>query len=216
MERENQYSKYYKNNTIKELKEVVVQVHDYEDEARLAAFLELKNRGETFTQEELLEMETIKNRLIEIEGKETSKKADTSILADEVSEEAVIPNLYSPTAILGFTILFSVLFGGILMFLNLRKLNKKATAINVLLITVGFMFLGGVVAKFSGMNQWLVMLVNIIGGIVLIEFFWKKHIGNLTQFNRKSILKPAIISVVITLGLAYLIILLSQLNLQGG
>ncbi len=214
MERENQYSKYYKNHTNKELKKVVEQIDDYHDEARLAAYLELESRGEILLSEELAEMKAIKNRLIAIEKKLINEKEQKEAV-DQLQNQTKLPHLYSPTAILGFTIIFSVLFGGILMFLNLRKLNKKAIAITVLFISVGFMILGGVVAQLSNMNQWLVMPVNIVGGIVLIEYFWKKHIGHITKFNRKSILKPAIISIVFVLGLTYLVIMISQGNLQG-
>ncbi|WP_010182564.1 APC family permease [Aquimarina agarilytica] len=210
MERENQYTKYYKNHTSVELKEITKRKEDYHDEARLAAFLELQSREESLSEQELTEIEQLKASLIKIREKEKSEKRDLINSESQSSSQSIIPNLYSPTAILGFTILFSVLFGGVLMFLNLRSLNKKATATNVLLITIGFMLLGGVVAQFSGMNQWLIMLTNVVGGIVLIEFFWKKHIGNITKFNRKSILKPAIISLLISLGIAYFYALVLQ------
>ncbi|WP_010520379.1 hypothetical protein [Aquimarina agarivorans] len=213
MERENQYSKFYKGCTTVELKKIITQKELYHDEARVAAFLELKNQGILLNSEEESELQKLTSNLKVSDQKAQSKKKEGQ--KPEINNPLETPSLYSPTAVLGFTILFSVIFGGILMFLNLRTLNKKSTALKVLFATIGFMLIGGLVAQWSEMNQWVIMLVNVIGGIVLIEFFWKKYIGNTSNFNRKSILKPAVISLLVSFLVTYLFIYLNQGVLPG-
>ena len=119
---------------------------------------------------------------------------------------AELPEWYSPAAILGFSIFFSVIFGGVLMYANLRKAGKKNASIIVLAVSLGIMILSGCMAHLYKMNQWIVLLANVSGALILIEYFWKKHLGYHTKFKRKSLTKAILISVGICLFLVIILI----------
>ena len=119
---------------------------------------------------------------------------------EQVTNEENIPELYSPVAILGFSLFFSFIFGGVLMFFNLRKLGKSAIANNVLLICTGIIVVAYFVALKFQVNQFFMLLINLGGGWLLIEFFWKKHVGLQTKFKKKSITKAVLVSVLISVA----------------
>lgn len=192
----NQYATYYKRRPTDELKEIAFQKDLYHEEARIAALLELKSRGEEISEEESEELELLTLRAKQI----VEKQEDVEVKGSTQAE--VLPEWYSPAAILGFSIFFSVIFGGVLMYANLRKVGKKAEAATAILISLGIMFISAFVAHSYQMNQWIVLLANVSGALILIEYFWKKHLGYQTKFKRKPLTKAILISVGITLCLA--------------
>ena len=124
MERENQYSRYYKNYAIAELNNVVVNKADYNDEAVLAALTELKKRDQVLSNEQLQLLDSL-------EGDFKQKTLDINKSLEKEVESKVLPEWYSPAAVLGFSIFFSLLFGAILMYLNLSKSGKNCSALFV-------------------------------------------------------------------------------------
>lgn len=189
MKKFNQYSTYYKRQPTEELKEIAFQDDMYHEEARMAAMLELRSRGEEVSDEAYNELEDL------LEKNEQIKKEQEKTTAFNNAKAIDLPEYYSPAAILGFSIFFSVIFGGILMFSNLRKAGKKNESILVLGVSFIIMMLSAVAAHLYQMNQWVVLLANVTGAIILIEYFWKKHIGNQTEFKRKSLTKAILVSV---------------------
>ena len=192
MESFNQYSTYYKRRPTEELKEILSKEDLYEDEARMAAMLELRNRGEEVSDEDYNELQG----LLEKE-KQTKKEQEEIKLKENSGTE--LPEYYSPAAILGFSIFFSVIFGGILMFANLRKAGKKNESILVLGVSFVIMMMSASAAHYYQMNQWVVLLANVSGAVILIEYFWKKHLGYQTKFKRKSLTKAILVSVGVTI-----------------
>lgn len=45
----------------------------------------------------------------------------------------------------------------------------------------------------------LAIVLNLVGATILTEFFWNKKLGKETKYRKRSWLKPAIISVIITI-----------------
>lgn len=196
----NQYATYYKRRPTDELREIAFQKEMYHDEARMAALLELQSRGEDILGEGSKELE-----LLTTNAKAIAKEKEVISAKANVKAEA-LPEWYSPAAILGFSIFFSVIFGGILMYANLRKAGKKTEATTAILISLGIMFLSAFIAHTYQMNQWIVLLANVSGALILIEYFWKKHLGYQTKFKRKSLTRAILISVGVTLVLAVVFI----------
>ena len=114
-----------------------------------------------------------------------------------VVENTEAPQLYSRKAIYFFTIFCSVFFGGTLMFINLRKLRNKKGQI----VVASYSILYGVVSL-AILDQFerstiMTMVVSMIGSLPLYNFFWQKYIGLNTEYRKKSILVPLMISLVL-------------------
>jgi len=191
MKKFNQYSTYYKRQPTEELKEIAFQDDMYHEEARMAAMLELRSRGEEVSDEAYNELEDL------LEKNEQVKKEQ-----EKNTISAELPEYYSPAAILGFSI-FSIIFGGLLMYANLRKAGKKLEAIIAILISLGFTLLNNLIAYSYGINQWIVILVNVSGALILIEYLWKRYLGNTIKFKRRSLVIPISILVLLSSILFY-------------
>lgn len=178
----NTYTNYYKNHNPKFLLEVVNSPKMYNDEARLAAFDLLKEKGEIFTEEQEAAFEQIKQ---DIAKANVLKKEEIT-----VEETQNAPQLYSPTAILGFSIFLEPIFGAILLYHNLKEQEKKSPAKAVLLIGISLLVFKMALVYYQYFNQIYSLVLSIGAGIIFIEMFWKKHIGLKTVYKRKSIWKP--------------------------
>ncbi len=118
------------------------------------------------------------------------------------TEQTEIPKFYSKKAILGFSIFFSSIFGGILLMQNLKDIGMKKEAKTVLNTSIILTLLPFLLA-------WLMekevatytLLANIIGGVVLSEFYFGLHIPKEQLFESKKIWKPLIISLLIAIPL---------------
>jgi len=118
------------------------------------------------------------------------------------TEQNEIPKFYSKKAILGFSIFFSTIFGGILLMQNLKEIGMKKEAKTVLITSV-------ILTVLPFLLAWLMekevstytFLVNIIGGLVLSEFYFGLYIPKEQIFEIKKIWKPLLISLLITIPL---------------
>ena len=119
-----------------------------------------------------------------------------------------LPRLYSKRLILVFSGLFSILFGAVLLLSNLKRAGEKKGMYQVLLFV--FIYVVGIIFTIQSMesaSNWSVPL-NILGALILNEYFWNRYIGKTTAYEKKSWIKPAIISMCISvpafLALVYL------------
>lgn len=120
---------------------------------------------------------------------------------------AIPPQLYSKRVILAFSILFSTIFGAVILMSNMKKLQNTKARLQVLLF--GILHSVGQVFTLNTLESTNLSLpLNILGGVVLNEYFWNRYIGKEQEYLKKSWLKPAIISGLITipflLGLFFL------------
>ncbi|NJW53076.1 hypothetical protein [Salinimicrobium oceani] len=114
------------------------------------------------------------------------------------------PRLYSKTLILVFAILFSTIFAAALLVVNLRHLKKQKEALWVLLFAFAYIILTAVVMQSFGLAPTMTIITNVIGAAILNEYFWNKFIGSETAYQKKSWVKPTLISI----GIALLFLLL--------
>ncbi|RYG18642.1 MAG: hypothetical protein EOO07_08510 [Chitinophagaceae bacterium] len=148
------------------------------------ALIELQKREKTFTDLQLLYLQRI------IQKKRTD-------------EDPHAPMYYSQMGIWWFSILFSVLFGAILLSLNLQNRRDKWVVIGFGITYVVFLFT--IVERVDANSATLTSLVlNSIGGAVLQTYFWNKYIGMRTLYRRKSILVPVLIALGISVPLLIL------------
>jgi len=109
----------------------------------------------------------------------------------------VKPLIYSKRAVYGCAVLFSSLFGGILLMQNLRDTGRMKEANIVLgvsvLLTAATIFIANMTQGRS-----VVLICSIGGAALLSEYFFKKYFPNEAEYGKKKIWKPLIIGLAIT------------------
>jgi hypothetical protein len=110
--------------------------------------------------------------------------------------------IYSKKAILGFSFFFSSIFGAVLLMQNLKDIGKKREANTILLLSIIYTAITIFIVNIPDKpNTSLTYICNIIGGITLAEYFYKKNFPDDQKIVKKKIWKPLIISIVITIPL---------------
>ena len=129
---------------------------------------------------------------------------ETVVVNEPVEEvEAVKPDLYSQTVILAFTIFFSPLFGGIMLAMNVWKVNKKAVW-QVILFSVVFTAFAGYLSYYVlAPGSFAAILIRIGGALVLSELLWNHLIGKGVAYNKRKIIIPLVIALLITVPIVY-------------
>ena len=120
-------------------------------------------------------------------------------------------DIYSKWAILGFSLFFSPLAGGILLMLNLRSTGYKKEGNIVLIFSIAYFLLSrtllGYLTKilsFPSQNLFIfVLILDIIGGGILAEYFYKKYFPD-DEYEYKGILRPLIVLLLITIPISML------------
>ena len=127
--------------------------------------------------------------------------------------------IYSKWAILGFSVFFSPIVGGILLMLNLRSVGLKREGTSVLLFAIAYriiagILLGSIIKLPSGENALAMLtdtrfmmyslVLDIIGGGILAEYFFKKYFPA-TNYEYKSIIRPLLILFLIIITLSLLL-----------
>ena len=180
--------------TVEELLEYINNFDRYTAEALTAVVNELRARGHDFSDEEL---NTIKERIKkenEIEEEENIFRSSKSLRKNIVTDPNA-PLLYSKVAIMVFSTIFTVIFGAILLSLNINKKNQKIYVVGFgVLFTTLAILIGNLVPHSTS----YVFLINGIGGYVLTSDFWNKYLGRETKYRTKPIWIPLVISIVIT------------------
>ena len=113
-----------------------------------------------------------------------------------------LPKLYSKRVIYLFSVIFSTIFGTVLLMSNLKQVNDKKARWEVLVFGIIFTIGIAITLHTVQLQSNLALPLNILGAIILNEFFWNRSIGKETEFEKKSWHKPAIISAIITLPFA--------------
>ncbi|MGY6562149.1 MAG: hypothetical protein ACXITV_08580 [Luteibaculaceae bacterium] len=114
--------------------------------------------------------------------------------------DEIRPKIYSRKAVLGFSIFFSTIFGAVLLMQNLKDIGKKREAYYILFLS--FVYTAFTIYFLNMQDEpksSLTYLMNMIGGAILSEYFFKKHIPADHEFEKKKIWKPLTISIIITI-----------------
>jgi hypothetical protein len=190
------FEKLMANKSDEGLMNYVEKIDIYTEEAVVAAVLELKKRGKLFSEEDL------KNIRLKLDDKKKAKIAEekewekSSLTRNVVTDENA-PAYYSHRAIWGFSVVFTVIFGAVLFSSNLKgKGNARWIVLGFGIIYTGVaIFLLSLVPR----NTGLTIGVNGAGAWIMTQFFWNKYLGEDTKYRAKSILKPLIISIVVSI-----------------
>ncbi len=212
----------------KQLEDLIIKRVRYAADSVEAAIAELEKRGRIFSFAELRAID------IDLRAKkraENEKPADpwfqlpaapdTTLRVQEAgsatgSDDSLAPSYFSPRAINIFTILFGAIYGAILLAINFNKSgNKKAVwevVIFGILYTIGISLLMRLIPVPAPKQQVLLflysalqVLFNVLGAFLLIRFFWKKYIGTDTPFTARPIGNLIFISILVVIGIVYLL-----------
>lgn len=168
-----------------ELNKIIRDSRTQPEDKVAAALNELKNRGNT-TDNKSQTIESLKN--------------------DEPKPDENSPTLYSTKVIWVFSILFSVVFGGILFAMNLKAVNNKKGIFPVIIFSVLYTTLTIYVLSLINIGTIGTLLCGIIGALIINNIFWNKYIGKGILFHKRSYKKPLIIALCIFIPLTALVI----------
>jgi hypothetical protein len=165
----------------------------YTPEAITAAVDELKRRGRNFSDGELEEIDAKIQKRTKAESEEETLFASDSWKKNVVTDPSA-PMLYSKGAIRAFSLLFSTIFGAVLLSSNVSDPRRKW-------IVVGFGIIYTtstiIIVNLMPSNTFWVFLLNAAGGLGLTTTFWDKYLGKEVTYRAKPIWKPLLISIVI-------------------
>jgi hypothetical protein len=117
---------------------------------------------------------------------------------EENQEEHV--EIYSKMAIRGFSIFFSSIFGGVLLFINLRRAGLKSAANTVLAFAIGYTLVASILFSMVGGNTSASLLFNLVGGIILADYFFPKYFPD-NDYYPKPIWNALAVSILICTAL---------------
>tara|TARA_R110002096_G_scaffold404704_1_gene602540 strand:+ start:1245 stop:1877 length:633 start_codon:yes stop_codon:yes gene_type:complete len=201
--RENSFTKNMRNKSDSELAHIIENKEKYTPEALQAVVWELEERS-------LIEQGEIDfPEFAEIPKNETpiqnEKLEKTALNKENPFEDFEQPTLYSKKAILGFTLFFSTIFGVVLMMYNLKVMNKHKERTQVLIFGILYIVLSYALLEVLPKIYFITLIFNFIGYAILVEYFWNKYLGKDLQHEKKSVTKPLLISLAITVFFVVLI-----------
>ena len=194
------------------LREYVTGHVQYREAAVLAAFDELRRRGQPAPEEAALrpglEVAAANQRTLdeaaEVERRQALPPATTEATTSETDETA--PALYSPVAVVLFSILpvSTMITGGVLMCMNLYRLGKKRATLGLAIFVVAYFFAGSALVNWAVFQQglspiWGVLLFNLPAALIYVLWVWPRYIGS-TNFRSRSILAPILVCMLIVWG----------------
>jgi hypothetical protein len=167
----------------------------YTPEAIMSASDELKRRGRTFSDEELKEID------LKIENRKKSEEDEDTLFGSDSWRKRVVkdpnaPLLYSKGAIRAFSLVFSTMFGAVLLSTNIKDNKGKWNVIGFGLIYTAVTI---IIMNLAPLNTYYVFMLNTVGGLGLVSTFWNKYVGQETVYRAKPIWKALIISIIITI-----------------
>ena len=191
---ENRFLKKFEYKSDSELERIINDKETFVEQARIAAIEILKERnGQTeSTKKAETEMKSAQERKVAAQQKAKEEEKKKSFVMDD--PEA--PELYSKRVITMFSAIFSTIFGAVLMMHNFKEVGNSKARNQVLVF--GILYTIASILIINALNIQAIAL-NFTGAAILTEFFWNKQLGKEIKYRKRSWIKPAIISVIITI-----------------
>ena len=197
--RENRFIEKFQHKTDSELEYILENKKSYNEQAIAASIHILKERNGKTT-----ELEAVENEIkIEKEKKEVAREKiiEEDKKKNNITDDPNAPELHSKKVIMVFSGLFSTIFGAVLLMFNMKQTDNQTGRIQVLIFGILYTIITLVVVNLLNIGGNIALIFNIAGGGILTEYFWNKFIGKEFQHRKRSWIKPAIISVLITIPL---------------
>jgi len=191
------YEKLMTGKSDEQLTNYLDNIEKFTEEAVMASIQELRKRGKQFSEEDLNE---VKLKLEEKKKKENNEtlKMRTSSWTKNIVTDPEAPALYSQRAIWIFSVIFTVIFGAVLLSSNLKDKGNARWMV----IAFGVLYTGLAVFILSSIhvtNSGLTIGINTAGAWIMNQFFWNKYVGAETKYRTKPIWVPLIVSIIITI-----------------
>lgn len=122
---------------------------------------------------------------------------------DAFDEDEDLPTLYSERVIYTFSVLFSVIAGGILLARNLKEVNRKDGIPHVIAFSIIYTMLSGYLMNVTKIGPVGTVVLAIVGSMVLNSYFWKAYIGTSIAYHRKRYGKALVIALLILVPLFF-------------
>ena len=191
------------------LREYVTGYAQYREAAVLAAFDELRRRGQPAPEEAALRP-TLQAAADAQRQQDTVAEAERQqelAEADPEAVEAASPALYSPISIVLFSVLpmSTMLTGGVMMCINLFRLGKKRAMVGLIGFIIAYLFLGSILVNWAVLQQgmspvWGFLLFNLPAALAYVLWFWPRYVGTAT-FRSRSVLIPMLVCMLLVWGL---------------
>ncbi|GGG44762.1 hypothetical protein [Bizionia arctica] len=201
---DNIYIDKFQKKTDSELEAIIEHKEKYNDEALLATIEVLKSRNRESAIFETIETEIQLSKENEILAQKLTIEEDKK--NNNISDNSTAPELYSKRVIMVFSVLFSTIFGAVLLMANLKQTGNTKGQMQVLIFGVLYTIGSVVIIDLLKIQSNLGIIFNFVGVGILTEYFWNKYIGKEVEHKNRSWIKPAIISVLITIPLMLIII----------
>ncbi|WP_445712292.1 hypothetical protein [Flavobacterium sp.] len=196
---ENKYVEKFQNKTDSELEYILENKEKYNEQAIFASIQILKDRnGKTGELESVeSEIEVAKESKVVAQGKAVEEDKKKGNITDDPNA----PELHSKGVIMVFSGLFSTIFGAVLLMFNMKQTDNPKGRIQVLAFGILYTVATLLVVNLLNIKGNIALIFNIGGGGILTEYFWNQFIGKELKHRKRSWIKPAIISVLITIPL---------------
>ncbi len=191
-----------------ELRQYVSRYAEYRDDAVLAALAELRRRGLPAPEEAALRP-TLEAAVAQQQAEAATVAAARPQSATADPATADDPELYSPGTIVLFSVLFSMLAGGILLGINLRRLHRNSALLGLVAFVaayaaVGVYAMNWAAARF-GQNLLLPVLFNVLALVVYLTWFWPRYVGP-RPYRSRGWLLPFMLFFALQLGLVRIVL----------
>lgn len=193
----NKFVEKFQDKTDSELQNIISDKKSYVEEARLASIQILKERNGNS-----LELETAEKELREEKEKKVAiqkQNEEDQIKKNYLTDDPNAPELHSKRVITLFSAIFSTIFGAVLLMYNMKQTKNEKGRIQVLVFGILYTIASIVVINTLNMQANLAIILNFGGALILTEYFWNKFIGKEFLYRKRSWIKPAIISIIITI-----------------
>ena len=191
-----------------DLRRYVAEYGVYREAAVLAALAELRQRGQPAPDEAALRPALEAAVAAEAAAEAARPAAETTppgaagTLPAEADESG--PVLYSPTTIVIFSLLFSMLAGGALLGLNFGRLRRwgalAALGLFLAAYLVGCTAVLAWAAARIGLSPLLSLCFNVPAIVAYVAFFWPRYLGAQPYRSRGWVL-PLLACVLLAVGL---------------
>ena len=186
------FYKKFQDKTDQELKKMLLEKEKYTKEAITTSYKILKERNVNLEDFDFIETE-IENQNLKLENQSEGESENAEI------NDLNAPELYSKQTILGFSIFFSTIFGVVLLMINMHQIKNLKGKNQVLLFGIAYFLFTLITVQLFKINTPILGLVfNLLGALILNEYYWNKFIGKDFNYEKKNWLKTALLCLLIT------------------
>jgi hypothetical protein len=188
------------------LREYVTGHVQYREAAVLAAFDELRRRGQPAPEEATLrpglEAAAAEQRARDEAAEAARPKVSREEVAEEEAEDSG-PALYSPVTVVLFSVPFTFLAGGVLLGLNLWRIDRKRALLGLVLFLVAYVVAMVLLLQWAlpiyGLSSWYGPLFNLPPILAYVLWFWPRNLSGIS-YRSRSWLPPLLVCFALVYG----------------